>query len=319
MILYYHSRGGAFMKRLIFSKDNSINPNSAIGIQKCGIIFWQKTSFLCHCNERGFRFIVNLIKKEYSPTFVQIDGNDCFIKFDNDEKKVIFLSLKKERNSNHKFIYGESHTAFVNAEFHLFILEIVSYIAKNIGCKFYVDDATGFLEHGLREKLEQYIKNYDIQSVVSEDLLRKSIIEHQNRPLDINEILSRQNECNVVVDAYDFFMRRSKWEIDDRFNETVQNFLYCVLYDGFIGNGGISDFLADNGGIIANSVADALHNIGAIESERILRKSFQLFPGAIIPEDENEREKLLAMLENDLSLLDIEAYNSDTHSFAIVI
>jgi len=166
-----------------------------------------------------------------------------------------------------------------------------------------------------KEKLEQYIEDCDLQPVVSDDLLRKSIIEHQNRPLDINEILSRENECNVVVDAYEFFMRQSKWKIDERFNKTVQNFLYCVFYDGFVGNGGISVFLVDNGGVIANSVADALHSIGAIESEMILRKSFKLFPNSVIPEDKAERQKLLRIIEDDLAPLDIEAYNADTASF----
>ena len=303
------------MKNLIFSKDNSIEPNGAIGIQKCGIIFWQKTGFLRHCNELGFQSMITLVRRKYSPTSVQIDGNVRFIQFDNDDKKMIFLSLKKERNSKHCYIYGESHTVYADAEFHLFALEVVNYIAKNIGCKFYVDDATGYLEHGSKEELEQYIENYDIQPVVSDDLLRKSIIEHQNRPLDINEILSRENECNVVVDAYEFFMRQSKWEIDDRFNKTVQNFLYCVFYDGFIGNGGVSAFLVDNGGLMANSVANALHNIGAVESERILRKSFDLFPTSVIPEDETERQKLLGIIENDLTSLDIESYNADTYSF----
>lgn len=303
------------MKNLIFSKDNSIEPNGAIGIQRCGIIFWQKIGFLHYCNELGFQSMITLIKKKYCPTSVQIDGNVCFVQFDNDEKKIIFLSLKKVRNGKHCYIYGESHTVYADAEFHLFALEIVSYIAKNIGCKFYVDDATGYLEHRSKEKLEQYIENYDIQPIVSEDLLRKSIIEHQNRPLDINEILSRENERNVVVDAYEFFMRQSKWEIDDRFNKTVQNFLCSVLYNGFIDNGGISVFLVDNGGIVANSVADALHNIGAIESEIILRKSFELFPNSVIPEDETERQKLLGMNGDNLASLDIEAYNADTYSF----
>ena len=167
------------MKNLIFSKDNSIQPNGAIGIIKCGIIFWQKTGFLRHCNELGFQSIISLIKKKYSPTSVQIDGNLCFIQFDNDEEKMFFLSLKKERNSKHCFIYGESHTVYADAEFHLFALELVNFIAKNIGCKCYVDDATGYLEHGSKEKLEQYIDNYDNETVGSEDLLRKSIIEHQ--------------------------------------------------------------------------------------------------------------------------------------------
>ena len=32
------NKGGEIMKNLIFSKDNSIEPNGAIGIQKCGIM-----------------------------------------------------------------------------------------------------------------------------------------------------------------------------------------------------------------------------------------------------------------------------------------
>lgn len=53
------------------------------------------------------------------------------------------------------------------------------------------------------------------------------------------------------------------------------------FYDGYIGKGGITVFLVDNGGLITNNVADALNSIGAIESERILRKSFKLFPNSV--------------------------------------
>lgn len=303
------------MKRLIYSKDNSIAPNGAIGVQKCGIIFWQKTGFLRHCNKLGFVSMIKLIQKKFAPTYIQIYEDSSFIQFDNDDMKMIYLSLKKERNTKNFFIYGESHTVYAGAEFHVFALEVVNFIAKNIGCKFYVDDATGYLEHGSEKILKQYITNFDIELAVSEDLLRKSIMEHQNRLLDINEILSRNNEENVVADAYEFFMRQSKWKIDDRFNNVVQDFLYCVYYDGFIGNGGISVFLVDNGGIVANNVADALKNIGAFESEKLLRKSFELFPDSAIPEDKNERQKLLEKFEDVLVPLDIDAYNTDTYSF----
>ena len=76
------------MKNLIFSQDSSIQPNGAIGIQKCGIIFWQKTGFLRHCNELGFQSIITLINKKFSPTNIQSQGNTSFIQFDNDEKKI---------------------------------------------------------------------------------------------------------------------------------------------------------------------------------------------------------------------------------------
>lgn len=303
------------MKNLIYTKDNSINPNGPIGIQSCGVIFWQKTGFLRHCNELVFQSTITLVKKKYSPTYVQIDGKVCFIQFDNDKEKMVFLSLKRERNSKHYYIYGESHTAYTNTDFHLFVLELISFIAKNIGCKFYVDDATGYLEHRSVEKLDEYIKSYAPPLAYSEDLLRKTIIEHQKRPLDINEILSRDSERHVVRDAYEFFMRQSKWQIDDRFNQTVQNFLNCAIYDGYVGNGGISFFLSNNGGNYANKVADALHNINAIKAERLLRKSFELFPNSVVPEDEAERNSILEKYREDFTSIDIEAYNIDLDYF----
>ena len=89
--------------------------------------------------------------------------------------------MKKERNSNHYFIYGESHTVYANAEFHLFSLDVVSYISKQIGCKFYVDDATGFLEHKSVDKLKEYIENFEIPNFESPDLLRQAINDKQNQ------------------------------------------------------------------------------------------------------------------------------------------
>ncbi len=164
------------MKNLIPSKDNSIQPNGAIGKQKCGIIFWQKTGFLRHCNYLGFQSMITLINKKFSPSDIQNNGECCFLQFDNDDEKIVYLSLKKERDSNHCFIYGESHTVYVDADFHIFALKIVSYIGKQIGCKFFVDDATGYLEHRSAEKLDEYIINFEVPKFESTDLLKESFI-----------------------------------------------------------------------------------------------------------------------------------------------
>ena len=79
------------MKNLIPSKDNSIEPRGAIGKQKCGIIFWQKTGFLRHCNDLGFQSMITLINKKFSPTNIQNHGEFCFIQFDNDEEKTFYV------------------------------------------------------------------------------------------------------------------------------------------------------------------------------------------------------------------------------------
>lgn len=304
------------MNNLIFTKDNSIEPKGAIGRQKCGIIFWQKTGFLRHCNKLGLKSIVTLIDKKFSPSSIVASCDKMyFIYFDNDENKEIYLTLKKERNSKHLFIYGESHTVYADAEFHILALQIASYIAKQIGCKFFVDDATGYLEHRSKDRLEQYIKEY-IKSATSKESLKKAMIEHHNRTLDINEILSRKTKRNVVVDAYEYYMRQSKWEIADRFNDTVKNFLLCVMYNGEIGCDSISGFYSRSDGNLAPQIADALHTIGAIDAEEILRESFALFPDGIVPEDEDVRKEILAKADDDfLHHLDCEAYDADIDSF----
>ena len=171
------------MKRLIFSRDNSIEPNGAIGLQKCGIIFWQKTGFLRHCNKLGFQSMITLSTKKFSPTSVSVYGDVCFFQFDNDENEEIYISLKKEKESNHFYIYGESHTVYAGVDFHIFSLKFVDYIAQQLGCKFYVDDATQYLEHRSVEKLRKYINEFDRKPVESVDLLHEAI-KKQNHYID---------------------------------------------------------------------------------------------------------------------------------------
>ncbi len=150
------------MKNLIFSHDNSIEPKGAIGIQKCGVIFWQKNGFLRHCNKLGFHSIIALIEKRFSPSSINLENETAFIEFDNSDSKTIYLTLKKEKNSNHFYIYGESHTIYADANFHLLVLEIISFIGKQIGTKFYVDDATNFLLHKSKSQLEDYIATHNL-------------------------------------------------------------------------------------------------------------------------------------------------------------
>ncbi len=146
---------------------------------------------------------------------------------------------------------------------------------------------------------------------------RRQMKKHINRPLDINEILSRQSDTNVVVDAYEFFMRKYHWEIDECSSVCVKVFLLCVLYDGEIANGGISQFLANSSGKYAHQTADALQLIGALDAETLLRKSFDYFKNGLVPEDETARNKMLnEFVETDMMLeLDADAYNTDICSF----
>jgi len=147
--------------------------------------------------------------------------------------------------------------------------------------------------------------------------LRRLLIKHINRPLDINEILSRKSDANVVVDAYEFFMRKYHWKIDECDSPYARTFLLCVLYDGEIANGCISQFMTNTCGNYAHQTADALHTIGALGAETLLRKSFVLFEGGIVPEDEIVRNNALDAIckTNTMIELDTVAYNTDIYNY----
>lgn len=111
-------------------------------------------------------------------------------------------------------------------------------------------------------------------------------------------------------------MRQSNWEITDRFNDTVKNFLLCVLYGGEIANGSISQFLSNSSAELAHQIADAPHNIGAIEAEKLLRKSFLFFPNEIVPKNEDVRNDFLHQVDDNILYdLDRDAYNTDVYNF----
>ena len=72
--------------------------------------------------------------------------------------------------------------------------------------------------------------------------------EHINRQLDIQEIFSRDYSANVVVDAYEYHMRKCNWDPSFMKESSVKDFLLCVLFDGEVCNDGISQFLSNGSG-----------------------------------------------------------------------
>ena len=165
------------MKDLISSKDNSIERTGAIGKQRFGIIFWQKSTFR-YCGKRKLKSIIKLIDQKYSPAKIEKGLRWYFIEFDHNHEKVLYLTIKK--NLFRSLLYGESHTAYVDADFHIFVLELINYISTKLGSKICVDDATGYLDHRSVEKLTEYIDNFETEIAESLGLTSENIIENQN-------------------------------------------------------------------------------------------------------------------------------------------
>lgn len=85
-----------------------------------------------------------------------------------------------------------------------------------------------------------------------------------NRPLDIKEILMRDTDINVVVDAYEFFMRKYQWDIDNCQDLVIKNFLLAFSFDGEVQNGGFCQMFYNDSGKYTYQTVDALHTIGAL-------------------------------------------------------
>lgn len=156
-----------------------------------------------------------------------------------------------------------------------------------------------------------------VMNIFQKIKMRRAIKRYLNRPLDIAEIVSRDSDMNVVADAYECFMRKYHWEIEECCSDCVRVFLLCVLFEGEIGSGGISQFLAGSSGNYAHQTADALHIIGASDAEMLLRKSFELFPDGIVPANETDRNNIMDGICESVTMtdLDAKAYDTDISRF----
>ena len=126
---------------------------------------------------------------------------------------------------------------------------------------------------------------------------KKSMQEHINRELDIGEILSREYSDNVIVDAYEYCMRKCEWDPSTLETGNVRNFLLCVLFEGEVANGGISQFLSNSSGDMAEETVLAIEKIGEPETATMLREVLQCFPNGVAPKDRDARNDLMEQFD----------------------
>lgn len=127
--------------------------------------------------------------------------------------------------------------------------------------------------------------------------LKKSMKEHANHNLDIQEILSREYSDNVVIDAYEYCMRKCKWDPSILSGGNVRDFLLCILFEGEVNNGGISQFLSDSSGDMAEETILTLEKVGEHKIAKLLREALQCFPNGVAPKDCDTRNNLMEQFD----------------------
>lgn len=143
---------------------------------------------------------------------------------------------------------------------------------------------------------------------------KQSMKEHINRELDINEILAKDYPDNVVEDAYEYCMRKCNWDPSTLEDSNVRAFLLCVLFEGEVANGGISQFLSNSSGDMSEETALAMEKIDESVAG-IIREAIQCFPNGQAPTDREERNEQMDRFDEEtvkrLEKLDQTAWGLD--------
>lgn len=127
--------------------------------------------------------------------------------------------------------------------------------------------------------------------------INKSMKEHTNRKLDIQEILSREYSDSVVADAYEYCMRKCEWNPSMLSESNVRDFLLCILFVGEVNNGGIFQFLSNSSGDMAEETVSALENVGEHKIAKLLKEALQYFPNGVVPKDCDVRNALMEQFD----------------------
>ena len=138
--------------------------------------------------------------------------------------------------------------------------------------------------------------------------------EWQNRSLDIEEILSRENSDNVIVDTYEYCMRKCDWEPSNVSDGPVKEFLLCVLFQTEVENGGIVQFLLNSSGDLTSETIEAIKKVDGKYAD-VLTAIAQFFPRCIVPKDRKNRMDIMDSFDeetvNQIDELDRCVFDND--------
>ena len=125
-----------------------------------------------------------------------------------------------------------------------------------------------------------------------------SIKDWQNRNLDIEEILARDYSPNVLIDAYEYFMRKCNWNPELINCIYVKDFLLCEIFIAEVEYGGFEQFLSDSSGNMTFETIEALKKVDKEYAEMLISAT-RFFPGGTVPKDQQLRNEIIGTFNDD--------------------
>jgi len=152
-----------------------------------------------------------------------------------------------------------------------------------------------------RIKIKRQINKNLKQNGFNRKQFETSMREWRNRDLNIEQILSMEYSPSVMVDLYEYCMRKCNWDVSALQDGAVKDYLLCDLFQAEVEYGGIQQFLSDCTGDMAAETIDALKMIDEVYAD-VLTKSVQFFPGGKIPKDSKKRNEIVDNFDEETNV-----------------
>lgn len=126
-----------------------------------------------------------------------------------------------------------------------------------------------------------------------------------HRMMEIEEAFGWEDDYDVILALVHLTYEKLDAEIhEDDLSESERIALYINWFDAEVANGGLDQFYFNDSGNYAIEMLETMKTIGAVNTARLLEKSFSIFPSSSPSRDRVERQaQFTASGEEGLELL----------------
>jgi hypothetical protein len=117
---------------------------------------------------------------------------------------------------------------------------------------------------------------------------------------DLEEVLRKEKRDLIVIEIDEYLNRKSDYgEKIDKLNSSQKTFLFVENLEREINNGGFSQFYFNSSGDFSQETMNALLEIGAVKTAKIVKRANSEFKTEIVPKDRTERQNQLELIEKN--------------------
>jgi hypothetical protein len=128
---------------------------------------------------------------------------------------------------------------------------------------------------------------------------------HMHKMKNLQQLLDAKNTNNSIIEIDNFIGEACNYGNNmNVITVPQQKFYINQELEREVNNGGFSQYFINSGGNYAHETVLSLKEIGANKTAAILQKAIDLFPGAKVPKNRDQRIKLVEKIDPNNTLWD---------------